>query len=137
MSHSNRFFHRSNLPSHIKGLSLSAKSILPSKLVKKLKTDVEIVEEIKQDPETSTRPSSDEFEPFAIHPSWEGVDHRSVVVNCFWDNPKFHDQFSVSLYMEWIRMKERENNSDKDKADDEDKDDQTLAHTEIQNQLSK
>jgi hypothetical protein len=94
------FFHRSNLPSHIKGLSLQAKSIILNKMAKKVKKS--------EDTENNEEKCEEEFEPFSVHPSWDGVDHRSVIINCYWDNPKYHEQFTVPLYVEWNKIKERE-----------------------------
>lgn len=103
------FFHRANLPSHIKGLSLRATSVLPNKMVKKLRP------EGKTDEDNSSKlAEDDEFEPFRIHPSWERVDHRSVLVKCNWDNPKYHEQFSTPLYAHWLKTKEKSDKTNED-----------------------
>lgn len=118
------FFNRSKLPSHIKGLCLQAKSIMPNAMVKKLKTEettaTEGISDHRENSTASSRTEEDELEPFSVHPTWDGVDHRSVMVNCLWDNPKFHENFSVPLYLEWQKNKEREKKDKQlEKADEE------------------
>jgi len=94
------FFHRANLPSHIKGLSLHAKSVTPVNKTTKSK-----------DADSSKSNS----EPFTIHSSWEAADHRNVLVKCLWDNPKYHEQFSTPLYQHWLQSREKP-----DKCNEED-----------------
>jgi hypothetical protein len=104
------FFHRSNLPSHITGLSLHAKSVVPNKVSKRRESAG-----VGGDGSETTP----ELEKFLVHPSWDGADHRHVLVKCNWDNPKYHEQFSTPLYHHWMKMK-LEKSSDEENKDDSD-----------------
>jgi len=84
------FFHRAYLTSHLRGLCLHAKSVIPTHK-KVVDPNGEITEE-----------------EFKIHDSWETVDHRNVFIKCKWDNPKFHEQFGQPLYLQYLGLKEEE-----------------------------
>lgn len=107
------FFHRANLTSHIKGLCLNAKTVLPNKKVSRRKEDTR--DDNKSETSSSTADDKDDTDlvDFSVHPSWETSDHRNVLVRCRWDNSKFHAEYGTPLYVQWLRNKEREG-KDKD-----------------------
>lgn len=105
------FFYRANLTSHIKGLCLMAKTVLPNKKVPRRKDDSS--SETRDDNKSTEHSEEDELEDFSVHPSWASADYRNVLVKCKWDNPKFHAEYSVPLYVHWLKSKgDREDQKD-------------------------
>jgi len=65
---------------------------------------------------TSTKPK----EELVIERSWEQADQRNVVIRAKWDNPKFHAQFGLPLYVQWLQIRSQ-GAGDAGKGEDEQK----------------
>lgn len=128
------FFHRANLTSHIKGLCLNAKTVLPSKKISRKKEEgSNAKDDNKPDNSLAGSGESDDTElvDFSIHPSWTTADHRNVSVKCKWDNSKFHNEYGNPLYTLWLKNKEKENKAEKEDTKGEDSEEPLVVDNNI------